>query len=64
LFAIVNKNLYPSYNTVYQKKILNPNDYEEASIDELSKKINEKWEEFRNGDLVKINEYMENEWKD
>ena len=64
LFSIVSKNLYPSYNTVYQKKILNPNDYEEASIDELSKKINEKWEEFCNGDLVKINEYMENEWED
>lgn len=64
LFSIVNKNLYPSYNTVYQKKILNPNDYEEASIDELSKKINEKWEEFCNGDLVKINEYLKNNWKD
>lgn len=61
-FTIVNKNLYPSYNAVYQKKILNPNDLKEASIEELSKKISGKWEEFCNGDLIKINEYITNEW--
>ena len=64
LFSILGKVFYQKYNTVYQKKILNPGDYEEASIDELSKKITEKWEEFCSGDLVKINEYLESNWEE
>jgi hypothetical protein len=60
LFKILGDTLYKKYNTVYQKKILNPNDYKEASIDELSKKIDERWEEFCSNDLIKINEYLKN----
>jgi len=59
LFKKTGNTLYQKYNAVYQKEILGSNDYNEASIDELSVKINKKWEEFCKGDLIKINEFID-----
>ena len=59
LFTTTGNTLYQKYNSVYQKRMLSINDNEETSIDELSVKINKKWDEFCNGDLIKINEFIE-----
>ncbi len=58
LFKMFSKNLSPVYHSVYQKKFLNPGDYEEASIDELSKKIIQIWQSFYDEDLPKINDSL------
>jgi len=59
LFKNTGKNLYQKYNSVYQKGILITRENEEAPIDELSIKIDKKWEEFCSGDLIKIDEFIE-----
>ena len=58
IFSLSTKNLSPVYQSVYQKKFLNPADYEEASIDEISKKVTQIWQGFCTEDLPRINDAL------
>jgi hypothetical protein len=57
----------PSFGTkwhsVYQKNFLKPSDYEEATIEDLKIKLDEKWNEFLQKDFVKINEFFKMGWE-
>jgi hypothetical protein len=59
LFSMAGKTLYQKYNSVYQKKMLVPNDYTDASIENLSLKFDKKWEEFCSQDLIKIDRFLD-----
>jgi hypothetical protein len=48
------KILYSKYNRIYSRSFLDARDYEDASADELEKKIRDKWEQFRQHDLPAI----------
>ena len=48
------KSLYDKWNSIYQRSFLKPEDYEDASDDELEEKIRKHWTAFLENDLPKI----------
>lgn len=48
------KTLNTKWNNIFQRSFLKPEDYEDASDDELEKKIREHWIAFLENDLPKI----------
>ncbi len=48
------KSLYDRWNSIYQRSFLKPEDYDDASDDELEEKICEHWTAFLENDLPKI----------
>jgi len=51
------------WHTVYTKDFLIKKDYESNDISEIKKKLDKKFAEFINGDLVKINSFFQDNWK-
>jgi hypothetical protein len=62
LFNSVGISLYKKYHTLYMKKILSPNDFKEATIDDLTEKINTKWKAFKEKDFINIDKYFKENW--
>ena len=48
------KSINAMWNNIYQRSFLKPEDYEDASDDELEEKIREHWTAFLENDLTKI----------
>jgi hypothetical protein len=55
------KSLKTKWNAIFQRSFLKPEDYEDASDDELEKKIREHWIAFLENDLPKIRAALEAE---
>jgi hypothetical protein len=61
LFKPSLKMLGKSFNTIYQFNILTSKAYAEADLDDLESEIKKKWNQFLEGDFLKIRQIVENQ---
>ena len=54
IFKTQSKSLNQKWNSIFSRKYLHPKDYEEASDEFLTDKINKTWNEFVTGELSSI----------
>ncbi len=62
LFKTLGKNFGYKWHTVYQKEFLKESDFEEATSEDLKKKIDSKFDDFLRGDAAKIDSYFKDGW--
>lgn len=60
LFERCSKSLYPKWTTIYSVNFLRTDDYESASIDDLTPKIDAAWQRFLDTDLPRIRDFFLN----
>jgi hypothetical protein len=57
------KSFGVKWHTVYQKEFLKAADYEDATIEDLKKKIDDKMDDFMKEDSKRIDIYFKDNWK-
>ena len=62
LFRLAKRKMGKKYFSVYVKEFLKKNDYENKIIDELKVEIERKFLEFKKNDLLKIDNYFQENW--
>ncbi|MBN1184245.1 MAG: PD-(D/E)XK nuclease family protein [Bacteroidales bacterium] len=61
LFTRTRNKLSPQYQTVYQKELLQVNKNDRIEFDDIKIKLKKKWEDFISNDMIKIDNYIEND---